>query len=52
MIISRDEGAPLEEFHDFAGFPAMKALEEKFLPKEEVGTKVKETLGYNPLRET
>jgi len=45
------KGHPLEEFHDFAGFPAMKALEEKFLPKEEVEQKYKETLGYNPLRE-
>jgi len=46
------KGHPLEEFHDFAGFPEMKALEEKFLPKEEVEQKYKETLGYNPLRES
>jgi 2-methylisocitrate lyase-like PEP mutase family enzyme len=43
------KGHPLEEFHDFAGFPEMKALEEKFLPKEEVEQKYKETLGYKPL---
>jgi hypothetical protein len=43
------KGHPLEEFHDFAGFPEMKALEEKFLPKEEVEKKYEGTLGYNPL---
>jgi 2-methylisocitrate lyase-like PEP mutase family enzyme len=43
------KGHPLEEFHDFAGFPEMKALEEKFLPKGEVEQKYKDTLGYNPL---
>lgn len=43
------KGHPLEEFHDFAGFPAMKALEEKFLPGEEVEQKYKGTLGYKPL---
>jgi hypothetical protein len=43
------KGHPLEEFHDFAGFPEMKALEEKFLPKEEVERKYRETLGYKPL---
>ena len=43
------KGHPLEEFHDFAGFPEMKALEEKFLPKEEVEQKYRDTLGYKPL---
>jgi hypothetical protein len=43
------KGHPLEEFHDFAGFPRMKALEEKFLPGEEVEQKYKGTLGYKPL---
>jgi 2-methylisocitrate lyase-like PEP mutase family enzyme len=43
------KGHPLEEFHDFAGFPGMKALEEKFLPKEEVDQKYRETLGYKPM---
>jgi 2-methylisocitrate lyase-like PEP mutase family enzyme len=43
------KGHPLEEFHDFAGFPQMKAMEEKFLPKDEVEQKYKGTLGYNPL---
>ncbi len=43
------KGHPLEEFHDFAGFPEMKAMEEKFLPKEEVEQKYEGTLGYKPL---
>ena len=43
------KGHPLEEFHDFAGFPAMKAMEEKFLPKEEVEQKYEGTLGYKPV---
>ncbi|HEX2967069.1 MAG TPA: isocitrate lyase/PEP mutase family protein [Syntrophorhabdaceae bacterium] len=43
------QGHPLEEFHDFAGFPQMKKLEEKYLPKEEVDEKYRDTLGYKPL---
>ncbi len=43
------KGHPLEEFHDFAGFPQMKAMEEKYLPKNEVEEKYKGTLGYKPL---
>ena len=42
------KGHPLEEFHEFAGFPAMKALEEKFLPKDEVERKYEGSLGYKP----
>jgi 2-methylisocitrate lyase-like PEP mutase family enzyme len=42
------KGHPLEEFHDFAGFPKMKALEEKFLPREETIEKYEKTLGYKP----
>jgi 2-methylisocitrate lyase-like PEP mutase family enzyme len=47
--LERMKGHPLEEFHDFAGFPAMKALEEKFLPREEVAAKYDKTLGYKPI---
>ena len=43
------KGHPLEEFHDFAGFPQMKTMEEKFLPTDEVEKKYEGTLGYNPL---
>jgi 2-methylisocitrate lyase-like PEP mutase family enzyme len=42
------KGHPLEEFHDFAGFPAMKAREEQYLPSEEVMRKYEGTLGYKP----
>ncbi len=42
------EGHPLQEFHEFARFPEMKALEERFLPKEQVERKYRETLGYKP----
>jgi 2-methylisocitrate lyase-like PEP mutase family enzyme len=42
------KGHPLEEFHDFAGFPQMKVMEERFLPKEEVERKYEGSLGYRP----
>ena len=42
------KGHPLEEFHVFAGFPEMKAMEERFLPKEEIVQKYQGTLGYKP----
>lgn len=42
------KGHPLEDDHAFAGFPEMKALEEKYLPAEEVVRKYNETLGYKP----
>jgi 2-methylisocitrate lyase-like PEP mutase family enzyme len=42
------KGHPLEEFHIFAGFPEMKAMEERFLPKEEIEQKYQGTLGYKP----
>lgn len=47
-FLERMKGHPLEEFHVFAGFPEMKAMEEKFLPKEEVEQKYQDTLGYKP----
>ncbi len=43
------KGHPLEEFHEFAGFPQMKAMEEKYLPREQVDAKYANTLGYKPL---
>ena len=42
------EGHPLQEFHEFARFPEMKALEERFLPAEQVERKYEDTLGYQP----
>lgn len=42
------DGHPLQEFHEFARFPEMKALEERFLPTEQVERKYSQTLGYRP----
>lgn len=42
------KGHPLEDDHAFAGFPEMKAMEERYLPKEEVEKKYQDTLGYKP----
>jgi 2-methylisocitrate lyase-like PEP mutase family enzyme len=47
-FLERMKGHPLEEFHVFAGFPEMKAKEERFLPKEEIEQKYQGTLGYKP----
>lgn len=44
----RMKGHPLEEFHAFSGFPEMRKMEEKYLPKEEVILKYQTTLGYKP----
>ena len=38
-------GHPMGAFHQFAGFPQMKALEEKFLPADEVKKKYDGALG-------
>lgn len=47
-FMERMKGHPLEDWHAFAGFTKMKAMEEKFLPKEEVEQKYQSTLGYKP----
>jgi len=38
-------GHPMGAFHEFAGFPQMKALEEKFLPADEVKKKYDGAVG-------
>lgn len=43
---TRLKGHPTEDFHKFAGFPAIKELESKYLPAEEVWKKYGESLGY------
>jgi 2-methylisocitrate lyase-like PEP mutase family enzyme len=42
------KGHPVEDDHAFAGFPQMKALEEKYLPEGQIGEKYKSSLGYQP----
>jgi len=42
------KGHPLEDDHAFAGFTEMKAMEEKYLPEEEIEQKYHDTLGYKP----
>jgi len=42
------KGHPLEDFHAFAGFPEIRKMEEKFLPKENWVGKYEETIGYKP----
>jgi hypothetical protein len=36
----------VENFNEFAGFPKIKELESKYLPKEEVRRKYEESLGH------
>ena len=49
-FLRRMKGHPMEmeAFNVFAGFSKMKAMEEKFLPKEEVERKYQSTLGFKP----
>ena len=47
-FLQRMKGHPWREFNVFAGFSEMKAMEEKFLPKEEVERKYQSTLGFKP----
>jgi len=42
------KGHPLEDFHSFVGFPEIRQMEEKFLPRAEVVRKYEETIGYRP----
>jgi 2-methylisocitrate lyase-like PEP mutase family enzyme len=39
------KGHPTEDFNRFAGFPEIKALESRYLPKEEVIRKYEESIG-------
>ena len=38
-------GHSMEDFNKFAGFPGIKELEAKYLPKEEVQKKYEESIG-------
>ena len=40
------KGHPTEDFNKFAGFPGIKELESKYLPKEEMRKKYEESIGY------
>jgi 2-methylisocitrate lyase-like PEP mutase family enzyme len=40
------KGHPTENFNQFAGFPEIKELESRYLPKEEVLKKYEESIGY------
>lgn len=40
------KGHPTENFNQFAGFPEIKALESRYLPKEEVLQKYEKSTGY------
>lgn len=48
QFLDRMKGHPLEDDHAFAGFTEMKAMEEKYLPEEEIEQKYHDTLGYKP----
>ncbi len=39
---------PVGDFHAFVGFPAIRKLEEQFLPREEVLRKYEGSLGFKP----
>ena len=39
---------PVGDFHAFVGFPAIRKLEEEFLPREEVLRKYEGSLGFKP----
>ncbi len=42
------KGHPLEEFHAFAGFPEIRQMEEKYLPKADTVRRYEDTIGYKP----
>lgn len=42
------KGHPLEQFHAFAGFPEIRQMEEKYLPKADMVRRYEETIGYKP----
>jgi hypothetical protein len=39
---------PVGDFHTFVGFPAIRELEEEFLPREEMLRKYEGSLGFKP----
>ena len=42
------KGHPVGDFHAFVGFPAIRKLEEEFLPREEMLRKYEGSLGFKP----
>lgn len=46
--IEFQKGHSLEDLHAFAGFPEIRRMEEKYLPREDVQRKYDATLGYKP----
>jgi 2-methylisocitrate lyase-like PEP mutase family enzyme len=42
------KGHPVGDFHTFVGFPAIRKLEEEFLPREETLRKYEGSLGFKP----
>ena len=43
---SQFDAHPTGDLHAFVGFPEIRRLEEEFLPREEVETKYRKSLGY------
>jgi 2-methylisocitrate lyase-like PEP mutase family enzyme len=39
---------PTDNMHEFVGFPAIRELEERFLPKEDLVNRYENSLGYKP----
>ena len=39
---------PIGDFHAFAGFPAIRKLEDEYLPKQDVQRKYQDSLGFKP----
>ena len=39
---------PTGNMHEFVGFPAIRELEERFLPEEDVVNRYENSLGYKP----
>ena len=42
------EQHPTGNMHEFVGFPAIRELEETYLPKEDVIARYENSLGYKP----
>jgi isocitrate lyase len=45
------KGHPTENFHQFAGFSRIRALEARYLPAEEVERKYRRSVGFDPEKE-
>jgi hypothetical protein len=47
-VKSELKGHPVGDFHSFVGFPAIRKLEEEFLPREEVLRRYEGAIGFKP----